>query len=395
MNAVNAARPLKVALITPNPTPYRTPFFRYLAKRHEVDLSVFFLTRGSATRPWHVALGGFRHEFLREYSLPAGGKDKARYRINPGIIDRLRRGRFDAVAIAGYNHFTTQAAILYCTLTRTPWCLMSESHVRKQRAAWKVTLKNLLLKPLLSRMGAAMVTGTLAGRYIESFGVPGEAIFTVANTPDVARLIKISEELAPRREALREKLGIAGRRAVLFAGRMLEEKGLKVLFDAYAMAAGQGGDLALVLAGDGTRRRAYEKRAADEGLPGVKFLGFVQPDELGEIYAACDVFVLPSLAEPWGVVVNEAMAAGLPVIVSDQVGASADLVAEGKNGYVVPAGDAATLSAKILDVLGDEKRRIAMGRRSREIIKGWDYAASAGNFIAAIRRAAAGKGGGA
>lgn len=392
---MNAARPLKVALITPNPTPYRTPFFRCLARRHEVELTVFFLTRGSATRPWHVELGGFRHEFLREYSLPAGGKDKARYRINPEIIDRLRYGHFDAVAIAGYNHFTTQAAILYCTFTRTPWCLMSESHVRKERSAWKVALKNLLLRPLLSRMGAAMVTGTLAGRYMESFGVPADAIFTVANTPDVARLMRISEELAPRREALREKLGIAGRRAVLFVGRMLEEKGLAVLFDAYALASGERDDLALVIAGDGARREAYEKRSADEGLPEVKFLGFVQQDELSEVYAACDVFVLPSLVEPWGVVVNEAMAAGLPVILSDQVGASADLAAEGENGYVVPAGDAATLSAKILQILGDQERQSAMGRRSREIIAGWDYAASADNFIAAVRRAVAGKGGGA
>jgi len=388
-------RPLRVAVITPNPTPYRAPFFRYLAGMDEIDLKVFFLTRGSATRPWRVEAAGFEHEFLREFSLPAGGKDSARYRINPGVIPRLRRGRFDAVVIAGYNHFTTQAAILYCTLTRTPWCLMSESHLRKERSPLRVALKDLFLRPFLLRMGAAMVTGTLAARYIESFGVPRDCVFTVANTPDVERLTKAADELAPRREMLRERLGVAGRSVILFVGRLLPEKGLETLFDAYGAASREIDEPALVVAGEGPLRGALEKRAADEDLPRVKFLGFVQPEELSAVYAAADVFVLPSLVEPWGVVVNEAMAAGLPVILSERVGAAADLVIEGENGHVVPAGDAGALAGKITAVLGDEDARRAMGAKSREIIAGWNYSTSARNFIDAAKCAVERKGGGA
>lgn len=383
---------MKVAIITPNPTPYRAPFFRALADRGEIALKVFFLTRGSATRPWTLETDGFDHEFLREQSIPIGGKDMARYRMNPSIISRLRGGRFDAVVIAGYNHFTTQAAMLYCVLTRTPWCLMSESHVAKRRGALRVFLKKALLGPVLRTMGAAMVTGTLARRYVESFGIPNDAVFVVANTPDVAYFRERASELTSRRDEIRKSLGVEGKSVILFVGRLLEEKGLRVLLDAYEAAAAKRPGLALLIAGDGARRPRYESLVNDKGLAGVHFVGFKTQEQLPGIYAAADVFVLPSLVEPWGVVVNEAMASGLPVVVSDQVGASADLVEEGANGFVVPAGAAAPLAERILDVLSDEDRRRAMGRRSIEIISKWDYRMSVDNFLAAVRTAVSGKG---
>jgi glycosyltransferase involved in cell wall biosynthesis len=375
---------LKVAVITANPTPYRTPFFAHLARREDLEVKVFFLTRASATRPWHVQLEGFEHEFLREFSIPVGGKDRARYRINPGIIGRLARGKFDAVVIAGYNHFTTQAAILYCTATRKPWCLMSESHIRKERGVLKKALKKVFLKGLLSQMGAAMVTGTLAARYMESLGVPADAVFVVANTPDVERLKKASEELSGSRERIRADLGVSGKSVVLFVGRLLPEKGLSVLFDAYGKVQAGMQDTALLVAGDGPMRGECKRRVRDDRLEDVSFLGFVSQEELPEVYVAADVFALPSLVEPWGVVVNEAMACGLPVLLSDRVGASADLVEEGVNGFVVGTGDARALSEAILEVLSDENRRAEMGMRSREIISDWDYATSARNFAAAV-----------
>ncbi|MCD6404758.1 MAG: glycosyltransferase family 4 protein [Planctomycetes bacterium] len=377
----------KVAVITPNPTPYRAPFFARLAQEPGIDLTVFFLTRGSATRPWNVGGLDFRHEFLKEYSIPVGGKDMARYRINPAIISRLASGCFDVVVIAGYNHFTTQAAIVYCTLARTPWCIMSESHVRKRRGRLKTFVKNLFLKPLLSRMGAAMVTGTLAGHYVQAFGVPPEATFVVANTPDVRHLMRQADRLAPQRQAIREGMGLAGRRVVLFVGRLLKEKGLDVLFEACVRAKAAADDVVLLVVGDGRRQAAYKALAKKKGLADVQFLGFRSQAELPEIYAAADVFVLASLVEPWGVVVNEAMASGLPVILSDQVGASADLVVEGENGFVVPAGNPEALSARILDVLSDEARRAGMGRESRRIIANWDYSASIANFREALAAA--------
>jgi glycosyltransferase involved in cell wall biosynthesis len=390
--AMTQRRAINVAVITPNPTPYRVPFFRELALGGDIRLTVFFLTKGSPSRPWNVELGGFDHEFLPEWSLPAGGKDGARYRINPSVISRLRRLGPDVVVISGYNHFTTQAVILYCIATGTPWCLMSESHIAKPRGAVRVLAKKLLLGPILRTMSAAMVTGTLARRYVESFGIPGEAIFVVANTPDIAYFTAEAERLAPERDRIRRGLSIAGKKAILFVGRLLDEKGLAVLFEAYEMAGAKRGDLALLVVGDGVRRPRYEQIVREKGLRDVHFLGFKAQGELPEIYSAADVFVLPSLVEPWGVVVNEAMACGLPVIVSDQVGASADLVEEGGNGFIVPAGAAEPLADRMLEVLCDENRRLAMGRHSVEIVSKWDYSSSVDNFLAAADKAASRKG---
>lgn len=375
---------LRVAVITANPTPYRVPFFRQVAALEDIALKVFFLTRGSATRPWSVELDGFDYEFLVEYSIPIGGKDNARYRINPGVFTRVLKAGFDVIVIAGYNHFTTQAAIIWCALAGRPWCLMSESHVKKPRGRLKTAVKGGVLKPFLSRMGAAMVTGTLAARYIRSFGVPEEAVFVVANTPDVTHLMRLSRELGPQRDAIRRELGVDGRQVILFVGRLLAKKGLSVLIEAFGRLRKDNPRAFLLVAGDGVERDNLEAQARALGTDDVRFVGFKGSDELGRIYAAADVFALASLAEPWGVVVNEAMAAGLPVVLSDQVGASADLVCEGENGYVVPAGDSDALADRLSLVLESDARRKAMGARSREIISSWTHEASAESFRRAV-----------
>ena len=379
----------KVAVITPSPTPYRVPFFRRLAQCEEIAVKVFFLTAKSPTRPWQADLDGFEWEVLRGVSVPMGRR--WRYRISPSIISRLRRGRFDCIVVGGYNHFTTEAAIVYAILTDTPWCLMSESHSLKARGAFKVALKRVLLGPILRRMGAAMVTGTLAKEYLQTFGVPAPAIFTVSNIPDVAWFRDAAEAARPRRDELKGRLGVAGKRVILFAGRLIEEKGIRVLIDAFAAARASRPDLALVLVGNGSRSREFQALVAGKNLADVHFLGFRSQSGLPEIYAAADVFVLPSLSEPWGVVVCEAMACGLPVIVSDRVGASADLVEEGQNGFVVEAGDAAALAARIIDVFADDVRRALMAARSRDIISRWDYRMCVGGFLSAVSTAVAGK----
>ncbi len=382
-----------VAIITPNPTPYRVGLFRRIAQFEDIALKVYFLTGDSPTRPWKVDLGGFEHEFLPEVSIPVGGKDKARYRINPSILSRFAERPPAVTVIAGYNHFTTQLAIIYSVLNGIPWCLMSESHIAKKRSRFKVAVKHLLLAPVLRTMSVAMVTGTLSRKYMESMGIPPERCFVVANTPDVTALKDAAARLAPERDKVRTRFGVGGKKTILFVGRLLEVKGVRVLFDAFEKARTKRSDLALLVVGDGAGRKTFEQLAESKGLWDAHFLGFRSQEELPEIYAAADLFVLPSLSEPWGVVVNEAMASGLPIVASDQVGAAADLVEDGQNGRVVAAGSADALAEAILDVFSNETRRKEMGERSSRIMNNWDYETSAMNFHAAIETALRGKGG--
>ena len=127
----------------------------------------------------------------------------------------------------------------------------------------------------------------------------------------------------------------------------------------------------LVLVGDGPQRPELEARAAGGGV--VRFAGFRNQSEMPRFYDLCDVFVLPSEHEPWGLVVNEVMNAGRPVLVSDHVGAGADLVVDGENGFVFPTGDVAALARALESVLRDPQRKREMGRRSLDRVAGWSF----------------------
>jgi glycosyltransferase involved in cell wall biosynthesis len=164
----------------------------------------------------------------------------------------------------------------------------------------------------------------------------------------------------------------------LFVGRDSREKGLAVLAEAWERA-GVRSDIALVLAGG----------AAVEG-PHTVSLGAVEPTRLRDVYAACEVLVIPSIAtrtfrEPWGLVVNEAMNQGLAVIASDAVGAAAGgLVRDGANGLVVPAGDAGALAGAIERMADDPQLRARMGVRGSEDVRAYDHDSWAGGFSAAL-----------
>ena len=127
---------------------------------------------------------------------------------------------------------------------------------------------------------------------------------------------------------------------------------------------------ALVFIGDGPLRPSLEAAAPRDG---VHFVGFVNQADLPRHYAMCDVLALPSVFEPRGLVVNEAMACGLPVVASDRIGAVGDLVRDGENGLVFPAGDAAALADRLDRIVGDDALRARMAARSREIIAGWSF----------------------
>jgi glycosyltransferase involved in cell wall biosynthesis len=131
-------------------------------------------------------------------------------------------------------------------------------------------------------------------------------------------------------------------------------------------------------------RGALEGYASSQGIANVHFVGFKNQKELPRYFGAADVFVLPSGIEPWGLVINEAMNFGLPVICSDQVGCAADLVRPGENGYIFPVGNIQSLADRLLAVLSDGEKCESMGRRSRELVAEWGFGADAEGLVAAL-----------
>ena len=194
-----------------------------------------------------------------------------------------------------------------------------------------------------------------------------------------------SARLAEHRPALREELGAAPDDVVVLSvARLAPEKGLDVLI--HAVAEARDSRLLLVLAGDGPERERLGDLAEVLGLR-VVFAGNRDWEQIVELYVAADVFALLSEREPWAVVVNEAAACGLPLVLSDRVGAAHDLLHDGENGFLVEAGDIDGAAVALRRLAGDPALRAAQGARSRSLAQDWDYGPSVAGFLAAVREA--------
>ncbi len=206
-----------------------------------------------------------------------------------------------------------------------------------------------------------------------------------ANTVDVDEFGASASRLAARRPELRSALGTnPDDVVVLCVARLAPEKGLDVLVRAVAEA--DDPRLVLVVAGEGGERARLEARALELGVRLV-LTGDVAWERIVEIYVAADVFALLSEHEPWAVVVNEAAACGLPLVLSDQVGAAHDLLRDGENGALVAAGDVTAAASALRELAGDADRRRAQGARSRELARDWGYGPSIQGFLDAVREA--------
>jgi glycosyltransferase involved in cell wall biosynthesis len=375
----------KIAWIVHSPTPYKTPFFTMLAKRPGVDLTCFFLYGADPQRAWKQdPLPGVKSKALPGLSLRRQLKELDYVHFGTSIIGELRQGRFDLAVICGYDHPTLLLALLYCLLTSLPFVLQGESHVVHKRHPAKKALKRWLLFPLLRRARAAFATGTKAADYWVEAGIPREKVFILSNTPDIEFFIAASDAARARREQIRESLGLNGRLTGIFVGRFVVVKGVEVLLRALALLPHEKRPQ-LLLVGDGPLKADYEQIIKTHNLP-VRFIGFQQKEQLPELYAAADFFALPSLSEPWGVVVNEAMACRLPVLLSDQVGAAYDLLEEGRNGFMLPAGDVEAWSKALramMDMPTAELER--MGVNSREIVRPWNHEANVKNVLECVK----------
>lgn len=371
----------RVAWIAIEPTPYKLPFLELVGRRGEVDLHVFFCRWDSPTRPWRLERqSDLKATLLRGWTLPGRGH----YRVNPGIVGLLLGRRWDVVVLSGYSHPTMLLALFCCLLLRIPFVIQGESHVLKRRSGRVRRWKRRLLFPLLRRSRAALATGTLSRRYwVEEVGIAPDRVFIVANTPDVEFFRREADIARPRRMDIRGELGVHETAPLgVFVGRLIRVKGVDLLLEGLARLPAEKRPW-LAIVGEGAERAGLEELAARHGLP-VKFLGWRQTAELPALYAAADFFVLPSRHEPWGVVVNEAMASGLPVVLSEQVGAAHDLLVEGRTGWMVRGETAEAWAAALARCVDDRGQLAAMGEEARELIGGWTHERSADEFQRAV-----------
>ena len=246
-------------------------------------------------------------------------------------------------------------------------------------------MKATVVPPVVANASGVLVTGTLARNSMVARGAPADRVRVFANTVDVEEFGATASRLASRRTELRSALGAEDDDViVLSVARLAPEKGLHDLVRAVAVAT--DAQLLLVVAGEGVERSSLEGLARDLGVRLV-LTGDLDWERIAELYVAADVFALLSEREPWAVVVNEAAACGLPLVLSDRVGAAHDLLRDGENGALVASGDVSAAARALGGLAADAELRRAQGERSRELAADWGYGPSVDGFLETVREA--------
>lgn len=343
-----------VAIISNAPAPYRIHVHeRIVDEMPDVELSSIFLADENI-QSWKF--GSLDHigavQLGRGASLNDAGGVRGRFaefRRGVRLIGELRRRRVGAVVVGGYGSVECYMAMVWGRLAGVPVLMASDSNIAADNnAGIKRVVKTALLRTIVRLVRGLLPCGQLGRAYFKQYGARDEQMFDYPYTADPAPIADIAFDAVERVMA---KYGLdPDRKRFICSGRLVDFKGFDLAIDAFNQVADERHDWDLVIAGDGELRAALEARVRPDLRDRVKWLGFVaDQSELATIYKASHIFVHPARREPWGVVVNEAVIAGLAVIASDSTGAAADLVEDGVNGYVVPTDDLNALVETMLD----------------------------------------------
>lgn len=263
---------------------------------------------------------------------------------------------------------------------------MSESTAHdEERRGWKEAIKSRVIRLCSS----GLVGGKPHVDYLSALGMPRERIFTSYDVVDNPHFFLGADEARQDADNVRTRLALPPH-FFLASSRFIQKKNLPRLLDAYARYRSQAGNTAwkLVLLGDGPLKPQLQNLVQQKNLDSwILMPGFKQYDELPAYYGLADAFIHASTTEQWGLVVNEAMASGLPVLVSNRCGCAPDLVEEGYNGYIFDPYDVGALAGLMQKIAADDCDRAAMGQASRDIIARWTPQTFAENLCKAAEAA--------
>jgi glycosyltransferase involved in cell wall biosynthesis len=372
----------RLVVLTEIIAPYRIPVFNVLAEHEDIDLHVIFLAENDPVlRQWQV----YKDEIRFSYQvLPSWRRRVGKHNllVNRGLGAALRQASPEAILCGGYNYPASWESMLWAHRNDVPLYLWVESNANDQRSG-RLLVESLKRK-FVRHCDGFVVPGRSSREYVKSFGVEDSAIFTAPNAVDTRLFAEEAARIRENSARHREALGLP-ERFFLFVGRLVAQKGVFDLLRAYGtLAAKLREEIGLLFVGDGVERAELERLAADMKPACIQFAGFAQREELAAYYALAEVLVFPTHSDPWGLVVNEAMACGLPIIATSAAGCTADLVQDGWNGCVIAAGDLEQLGSAMAEMGDDAALRLQMRQRSRERILAYSPEACAAGIAEAV-----------
>jgi glycosyltransferase involved in cell wall biosynthesis len=384
-------RRVRLAYLVSHPIQYQAPLLRRIAQEPDIDLTVLFgsdfSVRGYRDQgfgvdvKWDVPLlEGYRHVFLPKL------RDRQTVTVtsplNYGILSRLR-GRdgeppFDALWVQGYATVNAMHGMLAAKALGIPVLVWADIWLRdRERSRLKLALKRGFFAVLAELLNGVLAVGTLNAEYWRHYFGDKVPQFLIPYAVDNDYFAGRARAAQAGRAELQAELGLdPARPVILFASKLQTRKHCDHLIAAYARLAPAPGaepEAYLVIVGDGEERDALERQAAATGLAGIRFCGFRNQSEMPRFFDLATVFVLPSRHEPWGLIVNEAMNACRPVILSDDVGCGPDLISDGVNGFIYPVGNVEALARALRKVIETPGLAQSMGERAYERISQWGF----------------------
>ncbi len=355
----------KVVLITNIPNPYRVPLFNELSKQlisESIHLKIIFANRTYKRRRFQLNEGDFEFDYcyLENEAITIGDNSENSYFTYKGLSRQLKKEKPDAIIVSGFSSATIKV-FLYSIVNRTPYIIWNGSIAKQGR---KDSFIRKLQRKFLTRFASTFIAyGTKAKSYLVSMGAASEKVFIATNTVDTSFF---ENETEKQRGILMDD----GLHHFIYLGYLVPRKNVGQLVEIAKMLKAQRSDFCIDIIGDGESKDSLEQMVKEYQLTDqIIFHGFKQKEELPPYFAKAKALLFQTDFDIWGLVLNEAMAAGVPCLSSVNAGASEDLIIDGENGYIVDYQNKAAILEKINFIIENPEKAAELGKLAGEFIR--------------------------
>jgi glycosyltransferase involved in cell wall biosynthesis len=390
---------IKVGILNSHPIQYFAPFYRELTNQNNIDLTVYYCSEKGLDRyydpgfqsvvKWDTdLLDGYRSVFLSNFRRTTDSFGFFSL-INIAIVSELIKNRYDILVVHGHNFFTMVIAVVIANFLGTKILMRGDSNINNIFAKTKFKRRlRFLLVTLYYHVfcHGFLYIGKKNKLYYHYHRIKNKQLFWCPLSVDNDRFIKQAAIFSKKKRKIQAEYGIRQDSIILlYAGKLMSLKRVQDLLLAYERLKNVDPFIALVLVGNGEDEKKLKGIVKQNKIKDVCFLPFHNQSKMPQIYAIGDVFIMPSESEQWGLALNEAMCSGLPVIASNAVGAAADLVRHGKNGFVFKVRDIDNLTKRLFEISEMLKSEKEPGKESIKIIQNWSYKTSSRGLYRAVK----------
>ena len=368
---------MNIGYITNSPAPYRTQQMNCFQGLEGINLTIYYSDKRGA-RDWNFDQESKAREvYLKQYYLFK--YQDFNFSLNTGLIKIIKEN--DLIIIGGYEQFSYFVLSILCRIYKKEYILLFDG-IQPQKIGAKTNfLKHFIIRTIVKKAKSIFANGTVSKLYFQkNYCYDANKIYNQYLTVDIHKIDHIYQDRQHIRQLMKEKYNISDDKHVLLCvGRLIDLKNVGLIFDAVKLIQNNE-QYTIMIVGDGPERLKLEEKAKSYGI-NVIFTGNIpNPTEVFKYYMVSDLFVFPTTHEAWGLVVNEAMAAGLPVLCSKGAGASMDLIKENENGFTFDYNNPEELSNQLKMMFEDSERLLSYGVKSKEIIKEWTFDNSKASF---------------